>query len=815
MKKQLFTFIAAVATNFAFAQSIPNGSFESWTTTSFEDPTFFQCANDETHNGGYSPANVKKSTDAYHGNYAIQMTTVTNGVDTAGGYFAYGNPGGNGTPQGGLPINQKPTGIRFYYKNSMVVGDTGLVLCVFKKAGTVIGQYIYTTTGVHSSYTLFFQTFSPALSQIPDTVVFAATCANFMNNAKKFIPGSTITIDSISFTGISAQPANMNGDFESWHTVSRDNLNGWNGHGAIKTTNKYNGTYAVELITNPPGFGNNQVDVGNISNTKNQNCNNCQPKGGSPFSNQIDTLVFYYKYLPANFPSYTDSAEVNISFSKNGVWFDGRGVQLTPSISGFTKIEIPFTLSQVPDTMQLNINSSRYPALISYIGSDLIIDQLYFKSQKIPVSIFSLPASGCQGVPIQLYDKSANMPIAWQWITTGSTPTNSSTQQNPVVTYTNTGTFNVSLQAKDSFGSGAYLTQTIIIYPNPSVSASSSIICGGNPAVLTASGASTYTWSNASIGATVTVTPSSSTMYTVTGTNSQGCSNSATTLVTVPVPDSPDICMVSCDSASLNNVIYWDKTMYPNVDSFVVYREVYTGNYSRIGAQHQSVLSQFTDTARSVTPANGDPNIGSYRYKLQIRDTCGNYGVLGKYHNTVYITTNNSGSYNWNSYLVEGSIQTPVSTFDLLRDDNNNGTWHSIGFVSGNQSSLNDPSYLSYPNANWRVDAHGFNCTPTARYGNNSTQGAVVKSKSNITNNRMIGIKSLTQTFAVYPNPSTGIITLQSEKELGLVTVYNSLGQTVYQEKISETTKTIDLKNQTSGIYIIFLQGKHIKLVKE
>jgi PKD repeat protein len=802
MKKQILTILAAIATTYAVAQTIPNGGFESWTTVAFKDPDFMGCSNDETHGGGYSPYNAFKTTDAYHGSFAIKLTTMTNGVDTAGGYFAYGNPG-DSIPTGGLPINQTPTGIRFYQKYNFIPGDTGLVLVVFKKAGAVIGQYVYKNAGVQSNYTLFQQTFSPALTQTPDTVVFAATSCNFMNNAKIFLPGSTVTIDSISFTGISPQPLDMNGDFELWHPVTRDNLNGWNGRGAIKTTDKYSGSLALELITVPPGFGSGQIEAGEVSNTINRNCHNCSPSGGSPYTTQVDTLVFYYKYLPANFPSYTDSAEVNMSFSKNGVWIDGRGARLAPAISGFQKIEIPFNLTTIPDTVQISARSSKYPYQNSYVGSDLIIDQIYFKSQKVPVSSFSMPLSGCKGVPIQLTDNSSNGPTQWLWITTGSSPSNSSTQQNPVVTYTNTGTFNVSLQAKDSFGTAPFLTKTIVIYANPVVTASSATVCASTGTSITASGATTYTWNTGATGATLVVSPSVSTTYTVVGTNTVGCSAASTGSIFVPMPASPDICMVSSDSASLNNIIYWDKTPYTNVDSFIVYREVSNTVYKRIGAQHQSAFSTFTDTVRSVGPANGDPNVGSYRYKLQILDTCGNYGPLGKYHNTVYISTNHAGAYNWNLYLVEGSAGTPVSTFDLYRDDINDGTWHAIGFVSGNQFSLNDPSFSSYPLANWRVNANGFSCNPTYRYGNNGTQAAIVKSKSNISNNRGTSIAKNNVVLGVYPNPSNGVFTIALSTAKATADVYDLTGKKAASFNLQSTTSEIDLSNLSNGSYIL------------
>ena len=82
---------------------------------------------------------------------------------------------------------------------------------------------------------------------------------------------------------------------------------------------------------------------------------------------------------------------------------------------------------------------------------------------------------------------------------------------------------------------------TVVVNANPtvSVSPSSGSFCnpGGAPVNLTAAGASTYSWSPASglsatSGATVDATPSVTTTYTVTGTDVNGCTGTATASVT-------------------------------------------------------------------------------------------------------------------------------------------------------------------------------------------------------------------------------------------------------------------------------------------
>ncbi|MES2286273.1 MAG: gliding motility-associated C-terminal domain-containing protein [Bacteroidota bacterium] len=93
-------------------------------------------------------------------------------------------------------------------------------------------------------------------------------------------------------------------------------------------------------------------------------------------------------------------------------------------------------------------------------------------------------------------------------------------------------------------------TMVISVLPPPVVSVNNIAICAGETAVLTATGAATYSWS---VGATLTgintasVTPLNTAVFTVTGTTA-GCSGTASSTVTVkPLPvitvNSPSVCV--------------------------------------------------------------------------------------------------------------------------------------------------------------------------------------------------------------------------------------------------------------------------------
>lgn len=102
-------------------------------------------------------------------------------------------------------------------------------------------------------------------------------------------------------------------------------------------------------------------------------------------------------------------------------------------------------------------------------------------------------------------------------------------------------------------------TSNVTVNPLPTITATSStsLICSGQAASLTASGANTYTWSNGPNTAIIVISPSITTNYTVTGTNANGCSGFAV------VSQSVSAC-TSIDSSSSIFEDEFDLKLYPN-----------------------------------------------------------------------------------------------------------------------------------------------------------------------------------------------------------------------------------------------------------
>ena len=89
-----------------------------------------------------------------------------------------------------------------------------------------------------------------------------------------------------------------------------------------------------------------------------------------------------------------------------------------------------------------------------------------------------------------------------------------------------------------NYDSGVFLEQSGISCAAPVVNANNATICAGQSATLTATGASTYSWSTGSTASSIVVSPSSTTSYTVGGSNIGTCIQS-NRVVTVTVNNAP------------------------------------------------------------------------------------------------------------------------------------------------------------------------------------------------------------------------------------------------------------------------------------
>jgi len=367
----------------ASGQTIVNGNFESWTATPYDMLAGWTNSNVQSIPQIGKPSYFK-STDAHSGSYALELQTVTNGVDTVGAYTLDApNPGGKGNFTGGTPYSSQPTKITGYYKYSSPGKDSAGMLVIFKKAGVIISQDMFTLAPV-SGYTAFSHNLS--LNSTPDSMIIGIVSSYRIINNNNYstgeIPGSTLYMDDLVFTGTGTMAPIPGGDFENgWTTVNIESPVGWQGDGdpgtIYQTTDSYKGMYAVKLEETSDG---GETDLTNGNPT-----HNGSPTGGVAYSATKDTLIGYYKFAPIG----GDSARVNINFSKNGSNIYSAYANLTAAGS-YTMFSIPYSLFSVPDTMEIDFGT-RGPGGngrgTGHAGTTLIVDEIQLKSQPLHTGI--------------------------------------------------------------------------------------------------------------------------------------------------------------------------------------------------------------------------------------------------------------------------------------------------------------------------------------------------------------------------------------------------------------------------------------------
>ncbi|MBC7864168.1 MAG: T9SS type A sorting domain-containing protein, partial [Bacteroidia bacterium] len=281
---------------------------------------------------------------------------------------------------------------------------------------------------------------------------------------------------------------------------------------------------------------------------------------------------------------------------------------------------------------------------------------------------------------------------------------------------------------------------------------------------------------------------------TLTTTDTDGdvfiASNIATSTVT------PDICMVTVDSTSTHNIIYWDKTTVSGVDSFKIYREDVTNIYKHIGTVAYDSLGEYHDYD-TVLYAN--PNATTKRYKLATVDTCGLQGGLSNYHNTIYIIYAGGGQYTWNPLYTIENTANPVNNYVLMRDNLSTGVWVQVAFTAGTQQTIVDPGFATFPNASYYVETiWGISCDPA--------RAIVNTSRSNVKGIAQGGIgfaeNALSNSVTVAPNPVSHETQIRSASRISSVELYNSIGQLIIGEKVNNVNSyTLSFSELAAGVY--------------
>jgi PKD repeat protein len=129
---------------------------------------------------------------------------------------------------------------------------------------------------------------------------------------------------------------------------------------------------------------------------------------------------------------------------------------LTGASPATSTLQNPAVTYTTPGTYTISLESSNASGVSAIVSNTIVINNC------APVANFTVPVNVCKNQTITLNDNSTNTPTAWSWTLTGASPA-TSTLQNPAITYTNAGTYTISLVSTNASGASAIVSKTIAI----------------------------------------------------------------------------------------------------------------------------------------------------------------------------------------------------------------------------------------------------------------------------------------------------------------------------------------------------------------
>ncbi len=427
---------------------------------------------------------------------------------------------------------------------------------------------------------------------------------------------------------------------------------------------------------------------------------------------------------PASFCSVGTST-LTASGSTNYVWMPGN-------LTGATVVVSPTT------TTTYTVTGTNSQGCISTATTTVTVNPLPV------VTATSSAASVCVGGSVTLtgggassYTWNNNVMNAISFVPTATT------------TYMVTGT--------DANGCVNTAMTTVTVNPLPTVTANSSAasVCAGSSVTLTGGGAATYTWDNNVIDA-VSFVPTATTTYMVTGTDVNGCVNTATTTVTVnPLP------IVSLGP----NIIQCGGTAMLNA-----------------GNMGSTYMWSNASTTQTITVS------ASGTYIVFVTDVNGCIGT-----NSVVVTINSIPSVTASASSVVVCVADAIVT---LTGTPTGGVWSGPG-VSGSTFSPTSAG----------LGLH------TAIYSYTDANGCEGITSVNVQVNACVGLAEniLANGVSVYPNPNNGSFTLSVNANVGALTIKitDMQGRVVYASIDKNVNagfvKQISLDTQSSGMYLMHI----------
>ena len=412
---------------------------------------------------------------------------------------------------------------------------------------------------------------------------------------------------------------------------------------------------------------------------------------------------------------------------------------------------------------------------------------------------------------------------------------------------TTAGTYTYPLYSVHGCDSIITLTLTVRESPVVSISGNTSF-CQGESGTLVANGGVSYQWNNGVGGSTVYVNESGA--YTVTATNAQGCSATATAYVTVN--ELPTV------TISGNTAVCQGNTTTLTANGAVAYQwsNGVNGATNTIGE-----FGNYTVTGTSAAGCSNTATTTVIVYSLPVINITGNTEICQGGSTT--LTANGAETYLWNNGTTDATLTTSnAGTYTVIGTDEHGCystesvdvvvnypanveinvaecdlyTWHGESYTESgdytwtgqtihgcdsvvtlhltiNESVETEVSETAVGSYEW----HGETYTESGDYTwtGQTTAGCDSMVTLHLTITTGINENGLAE-LAVYPNPTTGVFNVQftmnnGQLANGEIMVFDVYGRMLQVVGISDArgaslqTAEIDMSQYATGIYLVKL----------
>ena len=364
------------------------------------------------------------------------------------------------------------------------------------------------------------------------------------------------------------------------------------------------------------------------------------------------------------------------------------------------------------------------------------------------------------------FGQTASLTVSGAVTYTWNAPVNLNTAS---ISVSPTAPISYSVSGTNSVGCISGKTQVVLVNPNPILTTGTtpSFVCIGGASTATVTGANTYSWNTGSTSSITAINPTTTTIYTVTGTNSNtGCKTTETVMV---VTFQPTLVVTTATSVCIGTSV----TL--NASGAVSY----TWNTGVVGSGNNSTISVGPSvyTTYSVTATTSSIVAG---YVLNCLAS-----------NTIGVTVNQ------NPTITATCIRTLIcrgETTSLTANGAFTYNWLAPIQTTGSIVAVSPYSTTNYTMIG--TDANGCKDTTSIQIKVSACVG--------------VGeLNNLSELIKVYPNPNNGEFEITSKGIEIELKIINDLGQLVKIINLNKINNyEIKVNELSNGVYFVVGQNK-------